>query len=232
MSRFTVQGLQWQFLNFSWHSSIRGSLLLTVRLMQVFTSLYTCLFERQFWVFLSEIMKGSCNAMLCGSFTHLIPPSGSQNKYGADLVPHGGLFFTFTTSAFAISIAFSSTILLKQLLGSGSSSSCITGARLKYFKIDIGVFQYQCNQNFCYMRLFKLLKFGWGKFGEFMIICQICQRFPPPKFPSVRHVANYGFMYQLNYISNQLYQLVTSCCVYGIQKASIQRFYRHKLKFC
>ena len=57
------------------------------------------------------------------------------------VVPHGGLFFTFTTLAFAISIAFGGTTLLKQLLGSGSSLYCIVGARLKYFKIDIGISQ-------------------------------------------------------------------------------------------
>ena len=37
----------------------------------------------------------------------------------------------------------SDTTFLKQLLGSSSSSSCIMGARLKYFKIDIGIFPCQ-----------------------------------------------------------------------------------------
>ena len=39
------------------------------------------------------------------------------------------------------SIAFGGATLLKQLLGSSSSSSCIAGAHLKYFKINIEVFQ-------------------------------------------------------------------------------------------
>lgn len=30
-----------------------------------------------------------------------------------------------------------------------------------------------------------IIKFGWDKFGEFILIRQIRQRFPPPKFPSI-----------------------------------------------
>ena len=57
-----------------------------------------------------------------------------------NLPPHGALFFTLTTSAFTISIAFGGTTSFKELLGSGNPSSCISmGTRLRYFKIDIVV---------------------------------------------------------------------------------------------
>ena len=46
--------------------------------------------------------------------------AGVKIKYGADLAPHGPLFFTFSTSVFADSIALGGTKLLKLLVGSGS----------------------------------------------------------------------------------------------------------------
>ena len=49
----------------------------------------------------------------------------------------------------------------------------------------------------------KLLKFGWGKFGEFMVVCQIYQRFHPPNFPSIRyrcyHILGLSFAYCIVY---------------------------------
>ena len=33
----------------------------------------------------------------------------------------------------------------------------------------------------------KLLKFGLGTFGEFIVVCQICQRLHPPNIPSIRY---------------------------------------------
>ena len=42
-------------------------------------------------------------------------------------------------------------------------------------------------RTFVTLDFLKLLKFGWGKFGEFMVVHQIRQHFSPPKFPSIQY---------------------------------------------
>ena len=75
-------------------------------------------------------------------------------KYCADLAPHGPLFFTFSTSIVADSIALGGTKLFKLLVGSGNPWSCtITGIWLKYFKIDIDVFQHNSANEFYHVGL-------------------------------------------------------------------------------
>ena len=37
-----------------------------------------------------------------------------------------------------------------------------------------------------YIAMFQNQYYIQGLFGEYMVICQICQCFPPPKFPSIR----------------------------------------------
>ena len=69
---------------------------------------------------------------------------------------------TVWTLAFSFQLPSVAQHYSKQLLGSGSSSSCIVGAHLKFFKIDIGLFQYKRNQNFCHVRLFKTPKIWLG----------------------------------------------------------------------
>ena len=77
------------------------------------------------------------------------PLVGVKIKYGSDLAHHGPLFFTFSTSVFADSIALGGTKLLKLLVGSGNPWSCtIAGVRLKYLKIDIDLFQQISQMNF------------------------------------------------------------------------------------
>ena len=91
--------------------------------------------------------------------SHAVTPETSErkskaNNYGADLAPCGPVFFTFSTSVFANSIALGSTKLFKLLVGSGNPWSCtIAGVRLKYFKIDIDIFQHNSANKFYHVTL-------------------------------------------------------------------------------
>ena len=99
---------------------------------------------------LRHVKKFVTCTLLCSSFTHLKPLSGSQNQ----IVPCGPLFFTFSTSVFANSIVLGGTKLLKLLVGSGNPWSCtIASVQLKYFKIDIDIFQYISANEFYHVRL-------------------------------------------------------------------------------
>ena len=47
-------------------------------------------------------------------------------------------------------------------------------------------------------------KVGGKNFGEFMVIRQIRQRFPPPKFPSIRYTVLYNIAWKLSLFSDIL----------------------------